>query len=252
MPEYLGLLHAHTKGFSRDGRMLLTEAARACRQAGFSFLLLAEHAEDLDEERLTLLTQRCRELSEPDLLLVPGVEVECAGGVHLGCLGQAWIPATRRMPPGEVLAAARAAGQYTVLMHLSDVPQNLPLGGLRQVEAVEVWNARRDGRHAPTPEVFDRFSRGWSGPERPLALAGVDAHYAWEIRPPALRIEAASLTWPALLAGLKARAVRIAHPFFPLASDGRLAGMRRLEAGLINRAYRIFIRAVESWETLRA
>ena len=124
-------LHIHSE-HSPDGRMTLAEIAERAKAKGMSGCAVCDHDRVLQEH-----------YSDPDFLLIPGVEVSTQFGHLLGLFVSAPID-TRDFY--EAVERIHAQGGIAVLAHPfehhSDPTRIDPIAHL--LDGVEVWNSRAD------------------------------------------------------------------------------------------------------------
>jgi hypothetical protein len=113
---YRGLIGARTL-FS-GGRSTVEEYARAARGAGLDFVVFFEWLSELDEAELSELARKCRSLSGPDLLLLPGFTARSNLGNRLFFFGPspAWPPASVLTGPDKrtiYVQEQNASGAFT-------------------------------------------------------------------------------------------------------------------------------------------
>ena len=129
-------LHVHTNA-SRDGESPVEEVIAAARAAGLDAVAITDH--DTTEGALYALGQ-----DNPDILIIPGIEVSTKQG-HLLVLGT-----TKVFPPKEdvlkTIACAKAEGGVTIVPH----PFHRWRHGvglrckeaLKEADAIEAFNSR--------------------------------------------------------------------------------------------------------------
>ena len=153
--------HLHTL-VSGDSDLEIEVLKRVAAAAGIRVLFLTEHREAMDDAEIARAAARCRELSDDEVILVPGLEISSDERYHVLAFGlEAPVP---KGPAVEMAGAIRAAGAVPVLAH----PVRYRPGWeatLTGIGAVEVWNRHYDGRVAPPPKVLEAWR----------AAEGVDA-----------------------------------------------------------------------------
>src|SRR3990172_6112768 len=81
-----GIIHVHSD-FSRDGLCSIADLADFAREAGFQFVGLTDHAEDLSPEDMESLRRECEKHSERSFVMIPGLEFRCSDDIHILGLG---------------------------------------------------------------------------------------------------------------------------------------------------------------------
>ncbi|MEI6499394.1 MAG: hypothetical protein WCP21_00045 [Armatimonadota bacterium] len=202
MPRYVGAFHVHS-AFS-DGNLSLEQLANVARAQQLDFVVCADHAPYLEADQVAALVQKCAELSDEALLLVPGLEFELEGR-HVVALGPGAL--LGELEAGTVVGApetVRARGGFTVWAHPA-VTFAWTLGRPLQLayDAWEVWNRRADGSSPCLPVLRALWKARRRG--RPvLALAGTDFHKGDMIPGPFVVVEGPpELTVSAVLEALR-------------------------------------------------
>jgi hypothetical protein len=206
---------------------------------------MTEHAEDLDPSIWTRYRERCGELSDDRVRIIPGLEFRFAGfpGVHLLALGlERWMePAT----PGEFFDLAAGNARFTGAAHPVAYDYALPDEVATRVDAIEVWNTQYNTRYLPDPRAIELLQRVRRTRPEVVGFAGLDQHNAANDR--GARVV---LTGPDRdpLQALRAGRFR---------SRGRLLGFRPdvgwgpVRLGLL-RAARASLDSVSTWQDRRA
>jgi len=231
-----GLMHLHTRA-SKDAELTFEEYVAFARREGLAFLLFAEHRHRMTGEEVRETAAHCDALSTGDLLLVPGQEqqTDAPGKLHVLALGVR-EPLAVTDPVGAV-REIRERGGLAVFAHPARYDRDRYEAILAEVDGIEGWNMRYDGR------VGVRESNRALLAERPsvLALAGVDAHRREDLedpRAPRLVVELDRLDEPSLLAALRAGAFRVECAGETLELRRRAAAFRRWHAGAMRLAFR--------------
>jgi len=141
-----GIIHVHST-FSRDGLCSIADLADFARKAGFRFVGLTDHAEDLSTEDLARFHQLCRRHSDEFVVMLPGLEFRCRDGLHLLGLGVA-SPILSNDPIA-VATHIRREGGLAILAHPSRSDYRCPPELWAVLDGIEVWNAAYDGRYVP-------------------------------------------------------------------------------------------------------
>lgn len=140
-----GLVHIHST-YSYDGRISLDEIAEICRTHGHSFVILTEHAEGMNQGSMRRLVSECNEKSRDDLIIIPGLEVVCDGNLHILAFGvDEYLNIT---DPEKLVEQVHHLDGLAVLAHPSRKTSAKRVAEL-ELDALEIWNARHDGRLAP-------------------------------------------------------------------------------------------------------
>jgi len=199
--ERVGAIHVHSN-YSHDGRDSVLRLREFAREHGLAFLGLTDHAEDLDAARYAALQAECAEVSDPDVVLIPGLEYRFPGfpGVHLLALGlRRWMtPQT----PEEFVVQARECAGFTIVAHPLLFNYELPPEVEAGIDAIEVWNASYNTRYLPDPAAIRLLHRVRRGRPEVVGIAGLDQHDARNDRETRIRLLPDAAVDP--LAALKA------------------------------------------------
>lgn len=167
-----GITHIHTE-FSFDGTLGLAALAEKCRRRGLAFAALSDHAESMNETLLERMVEECRECSDSDFVLIPGLEHRYKRGIHILALGQnKWIAGESL---DEMLMELADDGCVLVASHCVS-PADLPPELLEILTAVEIWNVSRDTRLLPTATQVRVYKKWAESYAHLYAIGGLDMH----------------------------------------------------------------------------
>jgi predicted metal-dependent phosphoesterase TrpH len=149
----VGIIHVHST-YSHDGLDSLERLRAFAIERGIDFIGLTDHAEDLTPELWDEYVERCAEISDERVRLIPGLEFHFEGevGLHLLALGLTrWIePRT----PAEFIEQAGEAARFTVAAHPILHDYRIPDEVRDGIDAIEVWNATYNTRYLPDPRAI--------------------------------------------------------------------------------------------------
>jgi hypothetical protein len=147
------LLHAHSD-WSYDGDSSLASLARWGEARGLHAILLTEHVNDFDLEKMERYVDEVEALRDRPCRLVPGLEFAVRGGFHILAFNmRQW---TRSVEPLATVRFIRERGGIAVLAHPARYGGRWPADEvLRELHGIEVWNARYDGRFVPPGSVIE-------------------------------------------------------------------------------------------------
>jgi predicted ATP-grasp superfamily ATP-dependent carboligase len=228
---FFGALHVHSS-HSHDGRAPVTEIARSAARAGCRFVYMTEHAEDFTAASFSAYVRDLALASRSGMLLLPGLEYECDGDVHL--LAYATRQFFIERDPVRLAEAIRRAGGLAVLAHPGRSRWAFDDQVLRAVAGVEVWNGKRcyDGP-APSRRSIRLLRPGH------LAFWGLDAHETWELAcGQRLRVKASSLSAEAVDKALRAGRFEACGWLCRIPSDGRLGSWAGVLSHVAGAAWR--------------
>lgn len=179
-----GFIHVHSD-FSRDGLCSVGELAEFANAAGYQFVGLTDHAEDLSPEDGEALRQECEKHSGDALVMIPGLEFRCTGDVHI--LG---IGITHRIPHTDpILVASEILKReaLAILAHPGRIGYRCPPGLWGVLNGIEVWNASYDGRFVPPPGALRLLREARRSNPTVCGFGGADLHGLY--RPPGVELE---------------------------------------------------------------
>ncbi|MBI3802522.1 MAG: hypothetical protein HY282_02015 [Nitrospirae bacterium] len=222
MPNrYKAALHLHTT--YSDGELSLEALKAHFQKRGFDCLIMSDHAEAMDGEKMEEYVARCRALSDARFCVVPGLEFAYrfdAGSLHL--LGYGVHRYQREETPAAMMKTIQQLGGLAVLAHPYPplAPQIAPLQ--EGLDGIELWNTKYNGRWAPALWNY-RLLKGVRE-KRPevLGFYGTDFHWQTQYTGMAILIEAEGLTPEALLTGLRKGRFYAEKEGMRLSPEGRL------------------------------
>lgn len=205
---WTGNIHCHTN--RSDGKAEPEAVVMRYRNAGHDFLCITDHFEDEYGWRITDVTR----FDSADFVTLVGAEFSSGPWTMQDCywvnaigLDPGFAPPSSGEAPQSVIARAARSGAFMVLLHpgLNNLSLVAALS-IEDIDAVEMHNTNMalqfpdaaDGRY-----ILDGLLA--SG-RRLLVAAGDDSHglHQWDSLGNFLRVRAADLTAPSILAALKA------------------------------------------------
>jgi hypothetical protein len=179
-----GIIHVHSD-FSRDGLCSIADLAEFAREAGFQFVGLTDHAEDLSVVDMKNLQQECERNSDESLVLIPGLEFRCTGDFHILGLG-----VTCHISSEDPLRVAHQIGRMgglAVLAHPGRSGYLCPQELRGVLNGIEIWNAAYDGRFVPPLAGFHLLQQARSSNSAISGFGGADLHGLF--RPPGVVVQ---------------------------------------------------------------
>jgi hypothetical protein len=168
-----GALHIHSQA-SHDGQVSLPRIADLYRSNGFQFICVTEHSEDMTERKMATLRQKADYLSDEDFRIVVGIEYSSSDVLHIVGVGCEQMLETS--DPIQLVQNIRAAGCFSILAHPRRVGWNCSPELAANLNAVEVWNVRYDGKYLPAPRALEFFNQMKVFNPQLLAAVGDDFH----------------------------------------------------------------------------
>lgn len=138
--------HIHSE-WSYDATWRLSDLAAEFERRGYRVMLMAEHDQNFSESRFQEYRAACREVSSPNLLVVPGIEYSDADNVvHVPTWGLDCFLG-ERLETREMLEQVSARQGVAVLAHPArrNAVGCLDPSWTRHFAGVEIWNRKYDG-----------------------------------------------------------------------------------------------------------
>jgi len=234
MPKTVsGIHHIHTD-YSYDGESSLREVASLAKKRGYSFLLLTEHNDDFDDEKMERLVAECEQLSTDELVVIPGLEVNCDFGRHLLAIG------VRRYigmaSPDKVIDRIKENHGLAVFPHPALYRFRSFFRSVDDLNGVEIWNNRYDSKYAPNLKSFDLLNNLRRENPCIFAYGGLDLHSTSEFDDLCLRIELEELTEKKILESLKDGRFKIVRKGTIIDSTGSITRRQRFIFDIVTSA----------------
>lgn len=220
-----GIFHLHT-GYSYDSSASLKEITILAKKKGYRFLLLTEHSDDFNDEKMKKFVAECECLSTEDLIVIPGLEVNCDFGRHILAVGiKEFIGVA---DPDDVIDRIRGNGGLAIIPHpvLCQFRSFVTL--TNRLNGVEVWNSRYDGKYAPSLKSFRLLSMLQKENPKVFAYGGLDLHSIQDFDDLCLKVELAMVTEQEVLQCLKKGNFKVARKKIVIDSSGDITRMQRL------------------------
>jgi hypothetical protein len=220
MRQLRGVAHVHST-YSFDGRLTLAELAEFFAKRGIHFVLMSEHMESLDAEKLRSFIADCGTYSGDSFLLIPGIEID-----DLNALFYNVQPLTGWRDCRDLAGQLAAGGALVGVSHPVKIRTEIPDITKSLVEGVEIWNSRHDGKMA----LDGRNVRYWRSLRRRAGrdlapLCGIDFHDKSDFARLFLEVQCESLDAQCIMAAVRAKRYRITLGEKPIPLDfvtGRL------------------------------
>jgi len=78
-----GVAHVHST-YSFDGCLNLHDLAGFFQERGIDFVLMSEHVETLDTDKINAFISDCKTCSNEKFLLIPGIEIDALNALFFG------------------------------------------------------------------------------------------------------------------------------------------------------------------------
>lgn len=203
MPNrFKAALHLHTT--YSDGELTLEELKARFQNEGFQCLIMSDHAEMIDWEKMEEYVAQCRALSDDRFCIIPGLEFAYRfqeGSLHL--LGYGVSRYEREEEPVKMIETIHRLGGIAVLAHPYPplAPQIAPMKGT--LDGIELWNTKYNGRLAPALWNYELLKEVRVRRPEVLGFYGTDFHWKTQYTGLAVWIEAARFSPEALLSALR-------------------------------------------------
>lgn len=229
------LLHVHSN-YSYDGEPSLEDLATWGASRGLGAILLSEHTNDFDQDKMSRFVAHCEALAAEPCRLVPGLEFPVRGGFHLlGFSIRAFEPIV------DPLAAVRFIhdqGGLAVLAHPSRYKGAWPDDSvLAELDGVEVWNARYDGRFVPSQGVLASSEAVIRRQSHLTRYCGQDLHAKQSHQ--LLLAETPAVDADELVGKLRNGEAILGAAITRFSMRGPLAATTRLVSGVVHPIYRV-------------
>jgi hypothetical protein len=229
-----GLFHLHSD-YSFDGKLSLEELKEECVRRKQNFMVVTEHAEDFDAEKLRRYLDHCRRLTDREFIVVPGLEFRMEGEreVHVLVVGAEALESAET-PQGVMEKAQSENGRgLVVLAHPSRNGHYLPKDLEHRIHGIEIWNAAYDSRYLPDYWAIRLFRSLRKLNRNLVGFGGLDLHDRSGFRKLKLQMRHPCRTEAELLTRLKAGRFSIRGPYAGIDSvpDWGFAKMLLLKVG---------------------
>lgn len=195
-----GALHVHTN-HSHDGKLTMQQVVEFFQKQNYSFVVVTEHSQDLDEDAIRTLEAEAKNLSTERFVVIPGIEYSCDGWIHILGLGVTSLCDTKA--PALVIDHIHARNGIAVLAHPSLRDYPLLRSWVQKLDGCEIWNCRSDGRYFPRFRSVLKFRELAKWNPQLLAFVGLDFHDRTKFCHVATRVFVDTICRDSILAVLK-------------------------------------------------
>lgn len=227
-----GAFHLHST-FSEDGEVTLVDIKRMFVRDGFAFVAICEHQHDMDMPKWQALVDECRRLSDSSFLLIPGIEFNCYRNHILGIGIEAYRPS---VAGDDVVPWIKHHNGFAVWAHPKKNDYRLPDHVIKELDGLEIWNSKFDGKYAPREEVVRYYHARRSERPQLRAVCSVDFHFRSQFRHLPMYCESDGLTADDILESLRRGQYVAKTAAFRLGSDGSMDVRAHAIRRLFNRA----------------
>jgi len=166
-----GVIHCHSS-YSADSSADLQKLCTSLAAKGFDFVAMTEHAADMSPQDYEHYVRRCRGLTTPFFVVLPGLEMRSSEGAEI-----AGISLARYVSEGsidEIIARIHEQGGLAIWVH--PLKHGNWKRSIIDCDAIEVLNGKIDGTVAPSFVLLHHFRREWRKSRRQGAVFGLDLH----------------------------------------------------------------------------
>lgn len=195
-----GAIHIHTLA-SHDGELSLSQITDHYRSRGFQFICITEHSQDMTESKIRMLRQESESLSGENFCVLAGIEYSCKDALHI--VGVGCLQLLDTSDPVHLVQNIRSAGGFSVLAHPKRIHWRCSPELAANLNAMEVWNVRYDGKYLPSPHALEFFNQMKVLNPGLLAAVGDDLHALRGSYPLAFHMSVGSLNRESILKELK-------------------------------------------------
>jgi predicted ATP-grasp superfamily ATP-dependent carboligase len=168
-----GALHVHTT-LSSDGTLSLAQVECLLEKREFDFAMITEHSQDVNREAFSNLVSECRNRSGKSFLFIPGLEFDCAKGLHI--LGIGIEEFIDKKDPAEIIKEIHSKGGLTILAHPSEETWEGALKLKDELDGIEIWNVGKDGKFLPSSNSIKLCEKLRGLNPQIKVFAGMDLH----------------------------------------------------------------------------
>jgi predicted ATP-grasp superfamily ATP-dependent carboligase len=240
-----GIVHCHTT-LSYDGEVKLSYLCNYLRQRGFSFVALTEHPRGVSARDYEEFVRRCREASDGNFVVIPGVEFRCDDGVEIAGVGVSQFVNGRT--PDQVVAQIREQGGFAIWVH--PWRNRRWRGSFLDCDAVEVLNLKVDGTLAPNLSLLRRTVEERKSGRHFYAIFGMDFHGLLQPLSTWVECQVADSTPTAIIEALRKGRFVSRVPYAAMSSSGAVGAIDYALMVLFRTAFLAWaglLRSVPGW-----
>ncbi len=168
-----GIIHTHSD-FSYDGNDSVEDIANFLKQRGYSFICLTEHDDDFDHNKMARYVSACKNASDENFQVVPGLEFRCNNRMHILGIGIEEYFLTK--DPLDAIMNIKKQGGVAVIAHPRKYINNISKEILAAVDGIEIWNGPNDSRFIPHYKMLTYYKRIKKKYPHIKAFCGADIH----------------------------------------------------------------------------
>lgn len=229
-----GVNHIHTF-YSHDSNCAIDNLVAKAKEMGYSFMIVSDHANDLNTEKVESLINDCRSLSTDNFIVIPGVEYSFDNNTHVAFIGIN-SPLTSTTPEA-LIREAHNQNAIGVLCHPGSITSANYPEWIKELDGAELWNARFASAWAPDKKSFDVMNDLLQINPNLTSWSGLDLHYMWELKKLYLELNVSNLSEQEIMSCLKSGTFRIGHWIFKFNKNNKLGFLQKLFARFLSLSY---------------
>jgi len=227
-----GIAHVHTT-FSHDGEISLERLANICSIRNIDFVLISEHAQDLDQNSFADFIKNADQCSTNRTLLIPGLEFEGKNDVHLLTYGiSSFIDPRENLL--EIATSVQKQGGLNIIAHPKRNGYFVPDDLVGFMNGIEIWNTKMDGSFAPNAKSLALLRSLRLRNAKVYGYAGLDLHWEKQKIMVFVNVFGAYPQKSALFGALKNGNFTVSNAFLNLKPDGNESIFYDRCFGLVN------------------
>ena len=231
--KFRGLIHIHTT-YSYDGTLPLTDIVIQVKNRRYDFILLTEHAEDFNDEKMQSFVDECTKVTNENFLVIPGLEFNINDEIHI--LGIGIKKYIHERDPEILIRKIHENHGLAILAHTAYYKKDIPYAQLKDVDFVEIWNPRYGERISPGIKSIKILREFRKMKKTFIASGGLDLHKLRDLVPLYQIVFSERLTQKDILSSLKCGDFTTTNGFIVLPSlkepTPALAAVMYLFAGM--------------------
>lgn len=214
-----GICHIHSS-HSFDSELSLDQIKKLCNKRNYQFALLTEHTDTLNSQRYKEYMDICRDQSDSNVILVPGLEFSCKSDIHI--LGINIDQYFVEVEPHKTIQKIHELGGLAILAHPSRYNNKLPILQLKRLDGIEIWNTNYNGTFAPRLSQIILLEQLQQMNKNMYGYTGLDLHYELQPQGPLLQVKADELSCSSIISSLKQGKFSIESKLVDIPSSSKL------------------------------
>jgi len=164
--------HIHSSDFSYDGNFRLEKIVEIFRKKGVSAIFITEHSETMNQKKMDQLVAKCKNLSNKNILVLPGVEFLTKEGYHI--LGIGIEKFSNKKSIKELVDFIKKNDGLCILAHPKKY-KKIEIEKIKDVDGIEICNFEYDG-FLPRVSNIEIFKEVKRINDKIIPFCGLDFH----------------------------------------------------------------------------